>query len=250
MISLVGTSLRGVDSHGVELLPHYLRALDRGRINPRPEYRFRVRATAAATTSWTLDHTFGHAAGAEAMARAIGLARRTRCRCSCCLRVHTPLGRRGTSRFLPDLRRIYSSPQLHTCRLSPAQPQRSSPIFSARILFCFAAPCEGGGASLPGHGHQPRDVEQDPSSTETRKKTSSWLGVRWPGATDHSWFPGVLLAPIGGYKGFGLAMMIEVLCSLLSGMPFGPDVPMYTTPLEERRRLLRSLLHGAQHLGL
>ncbi len=38
---LVQASLRGVDSHGVRLFPHYLRALKAGRINPKPKYNFK-----------------------------------------------------------------------------------------------------------------------------------------------------------------------------------------------------------------
>jgi LDH2 family malate/lactate/ureidoglycolate dehydrogenase len=34
--SLVQTSLRGVDSHGINLFPHYCRAVEAGRINIRP----------------------------------------------------------------------------------------------------------------------------------------------------------------------------------------------------------------------
>ena len=33
-------SLRGVDSHGLRLLPHYIAAVKGGRINPNPEFRF------------------------------------------------------------------------------------------------------------------------------------------------------------------------------------------------------------------
>ena len=36
-----------------------------------------------------------------------------------------------------------------------------------------------------------------------------------------------LPTPIGGYKGTGLAMMVEVLCSVLSGGPISLDVPSY-----------------------
>jgi ureidoglycolate dehydrogenase (NAD+) len=44
--------------------------------------------------------------------------------------------------------------------------------------------------------------------------------------------------PFGGYKGSGLGMMIDVLCALLSGAPFGPDIPkMYGGDMSERRRL-------------
>ena len=70
--SLLQTSLRGVDSHGIELFPHYVRALDAGRINPLPDYRFEE--TAASTATLDADHTFGHAAGAEAMLKAVEMA--------------------------------------------------------------------------------------------------------------------------------------------------------------------------------
>jgi LDH2 family malate/lactate/ureidoglycolate dehydrogenase len=33
-----------------------------------------------------------------------------------------------------------------------------------------------------------------------------------------------LMLPLGGYKGFGLALMIEILCGVLSGSAFGPHV--------------------------
>ena len=43
------------------------------------------------------------------------------------------------------------------------------------------------------------------------------------------------LAPIGSYKGFGLGLMVEVFCSLLSDMPLGVDVlPMYES-LDQKR---------------
>ena len=44
--------------------------------------------------------------------------------------------------------------------------------------------------------------------------------------------------PIGTYKGFGLAMMVEIFCSLLTGMPFGRDITsMYVHPIEKHRFL-------------
>jgi ureidoglycolate dehydrogenase (NAD+) len=46
------------------------------------------------------------------------------------------------------------------------------------------------------------------------------------------------LLPIGKYKGFGLSMMIEILCSILTGMPYGRDITsMYTDPIEQKRFL-------------
>jgi LDH2 family malate/lactate/ureidoglycolate dehydrogenase len=46
------------------------------------------------------------------------------------------------------------------------------------------------------------------------------------------------LLPIGGYKGYGLSMMVDILCSLLSGMPCGIDVSeMYSGKMSKRRYL-------------
>jgi len=47
-----------------------------------------------------------------------------------------------------------------------------------------------------------------------------------------------ILLPIGGYKGYGLGMMVEILCSVLTGMPYGPDIPkMFEAPMSARRYL-------------
>ena len=36
---LCETSLRGVDSHGIRLIPHYINSAIKGRKNPRPNYK-------------------------------------------------------------------------------------------------------------------------------------------------------------------------------------------------------------------
>ena len=51
-------------------------------------------------------------------------------------------------------------------------------------------------------------------------------------------FKAKALLPIGNYKGYALASMVEVLCSILSGMNFGPHIPsMYGSPISEPRKL-------------
>ena len=56
---LVETSLRGVDSHGIRLLPHYINALKNGRINGNP--KFKVIKTFPAFVGLNADNAFGHA---------------------------------------------------------------------------------------------------------------------------------------------------------------------------------------------
>jgi LDH2 family malate/lactate/ureidoglycolate dehydrogenase len=48
----------------------------------------------------------------------------------------------------------------------------------------------------------------------------------------------VQLLPIGDYKGFGISMMVDILCGLLSGMPAGDSISdMFNDPLSQRRLL-------------
>lgn len=44
--------------------------------------------------------------------------------------------------------------------------------------------------------------------------------------------------PIGSYKGFGLCMMVDILCALLTGMPSGDRVSsMFESPMDQKRHL-------------
>jgi len=69
---LVHASLRGVDSHGIRLFPHYLAALKGGRINGKPQFSFDK--TSESTGILDADNAFGHAAGLRAVKEVVDLA--------------------------------------------------------------------------------------------------------------------------------------------------------------------------------
>src|SRR3989344_9204119 len=69
---MIHASLRGTDSHGVALFPHYYMAVKKGRINKNPKFRFEQ--TSASTGQLNADDTFGHAAGQVAIKHAMELA--------------------------------------------------------------------------------------------------------------------------------------------------------------------------------
>ena len=74
-------------------------------------------------------------------------------------------------------------------------------------------------------------------SSDGRPIPQGW-GVDESGADTTDSKAVAALRPIGDYKGFGLAMMVEVLCALLTGMPFGRQVSrMYADPIENKRCL-------------
>jgi ureidoglycolate dehydrogenase (NAD+) len=56
------------------------------------------------------------------------------------------------------------------------------------------------------------------------------------------------LLPAGDYKGYGLALVVEILCSLLGNMPYGPNVvSMYKAPISQKRKLAHFV--GAINIG-
>ena len=70
---LVWANLRGIDSHGVQRVAAYSRAVDNGSMNPRP--RIRVERETAATVLIEADHAFGPVVTVQAMQQVIAKAR-------------------------------------------------------------------------------------------------------------------------------------------------------------------------------
>lgn len=70
---LIQTSLRGIDSHGINLFPHYCRAVEAGRINKNPKISIKQNASSVAIVD--ADHAFGHHSGSVAVQHAIKMAK-------------------------------------------------------------------------------------------------------------------------------------------------------------------------------
>jgi LDH2 family malate/lactate/ureidoglycolate dehydrogenase len=70
---LADANLRGIDTHGVSLLPLYLDQLRRGVVNARPHRAFAEKRSAVGTLD--ADHGLGHVATLEAMEQAVRMAR-------------------------------------------------------------------------------------------------------------------------------------------------------------------------------
>src|SRR5258706_4052485 len=73
--SLIQTSLRGIDSHGINLFPHYCRAVDSGRIVR--DAKMKINKTAESAAVIDANNAFGHHAGAVAIDLAVELAKKT-----------------------------------------------------------------------------------------------------------------------------------------------------------------------------
>lgn len=230
---LLNASIRGVDSHGIRLLPHYIAAVEGGRINPDPQYRFESTASAAGT--FDADHTFGHAAGIEAMHRAVDMANSAGAGIvSVYNSTHC-----GTSAFfaLEAAKKDFIGLAFTHANSLLNTPDTTRPFFGLNPI-AMAVPCEG---------EEPFCYDSAPSVITWNKllqlRQENIDAPLLSGADDKG-IPTsdphkiTQLLPIGGYKGFGLAMIVDILCGLLTGMPVGRDISdMYKTPLSQKRYL-------------
>jgi LDH2 family malate/lactate/ureidoglycolate dehydrogenase len=218
--ALVDADLRGVHSHGTRWIPGYVTTVRTGKTNPRPDVRVVVDGgtTAVLDGDLGLGHVVASAASEMAVERAleygvgaVALRRSTHCGAMAyytnraaaagCIGFASTNGNAnmaptgGTSRLIGNNPLAYSFP---TRRGFPfALDMATSVVAGSRLLMAI----ERGetiptGWAVDGNG-MPTD---DPRAWRERDG---------------------LLVPIGGPKGYGLAVVLDILCGVLSGGHFG-----------------------------
>ena len=230
---LCETSLRGVDSHGIRLLPHYTQSALLGRKNPKPEYKFNQ--VFPAFGHLDADNTFGHAAGMRAIDLAIPLAQEFGIGAISVSNSSHP-GAMASFALRAARKGYIAFAFTHADALVSSYGGRRS--YFGTNPICFAAPRK----------------ESEPFCLDMAPTMISWnklLVARKRGeslpnncAADENGDPtndptlAQCLLPIGNYKGYGIAAMVEVLCAVLTGMPFGRSIPpMFTFSMEKHRHL-------------
>jgi ureidoglycolate dehydrogenase (NAD+) len=221
-----------VDSHGIELFPHYVRALQGGRINPNPEFRTTIQG---ATATVHADHGFGHAAGAEAMSVAVDLARTHGAGVSV-VADSTHFGAAGYFGLAAAEAGCVGLALTHADSLMLSYGG-TKPFFGTNAV-CVAVPCAGEGPVCLDMATTQISWNRVRRAVDAEALLDPGLAADPHGRPTREPTEAAALLPIGLYKGFGLAMMVDVLCSLLTGMPYGPQlIRMYADPISERRHL-------------
>ena len=233
---LIETALRGVDSHGIRLIPHYAEAVLIGRINISPQWKFRK--TSSVTGLLDADHTFGIAAAQLAMQKSIQLAKRAGIGCTVVYN-STHFGAAAIYSLLAAREDMLGLSLTNTDAL--VLPHASRKKFLGTNPICLAAPCAG---------EEPFCLDMSTSviswnNLRQHRQAGKFLQDGWAadkkGRMTRDPFQAYGLLPIGGYKGFGLGLVVEILCSLLAGMPYGRHISeMY--PLNKKKRRLAHFL--------
>ncbi len=220
---LVGSSLAGVDSHGIMRLPQYLDALDAGEIDP--DAPITPVLDRGAIVAFEANHTFGPVAGMAAAqvtaerAQAHGLALVVMAHGAHMGRIGAyteEIARQGVLALAfcnSPIHGHYTAPpgartgRLATNPIAYSFPTREGPVVAD---FATSSMPEGVIRLLRDRGNPaPPDMLLDAGGAPTTNAASLYTDPR-----------GVIL-PLGGarngHKGFALALLVEVLAGTLAG---------------------------------
>jgi LDH2 family malate/lactate/ureidoglycolate dehydrogenase len=230
---LSATSLKGIDSHGVKLIHHYVKALKSGRINKKPNFSFEAKSASAFVMDG--DHAYGHSSGAYAMNKAIKVAKDYGI-CAIAVKNSSHFGAAGYFSLKAANQGCIGLSFTHADSLMKVFNGKKPYFGTNPISFC-----------APMKGEEPLYLDMATTNVSWNKVMNfknfgrelapGWV-VDKDGIDTTDAKAAVCLNPFGGYKGFGLGMMVEILCSLLTGMPFGNNISnMYKDDIKEKRFL-------------
>ncbi len=228
---LLTANLSGIDSHGVIRLAHYVRRLENGTIRTEPQIDVQRMATAVAVVDG--GHGLGHVVTQRACTEGMALAREAGT-AMVSVRNSSHFGMTGFYILRMVAEGFISMMMTATDAFLIPFGARKPFLGTNPVAFGFPTPgiplvLDMATTSIP-YGKVAL------AKTEGREIPPDW-GLDEDGnpTTDPSRIAG--LHPIAGPKGSGLAMVIDLLCSVLSGMPFGPHINKMYGEMDEPRRL-------------
>ncbi len=222
--TLTEADLRGVHSHGVMLLPYYVDRLMDGGLNPQPNIQV-VRETASSALL-DGDAGLGQIAGVSAMKLVIEKT---------ILQGLATVGVRNSSHYgagayYPMMALQHRLIGFATCNTAPLiAPWGGTSPRVGNNPISIAIPAENippvvldiamSKVALGKITHAQKRDERIPFGWGLNGKGKA---TKDPGEV----FPGGSLVPLGEHKGYGLAVVMEILAAVLTGAAFGDDLKL------------------------
>jgi ureidoglycolate dehydrogenase (NAD+) len=221
----------GVSSHGLVRLPHYVSRIQLGSINTRPQIKVAKQGNGTALVDG--DNGLGHVVSHFAMKKAI------------------ELGKKG-----PSFVGVQHSSHFGIAGYYALMAAKEGMIgFSFTHTDVILAPYGGKeprlgsnpfAVAFPSDGPHPILLDISTSYVAWGKiivarERGESINPQW--AIDSEGNPTTnphearVLLPFGGHKGYGLALLVELLCSALTGSPFGRHLPAMYGDLTVPRNL-------------
>ena len=213
--SLVASNLRGVDSHGLQLLPYYLEQIEWGDMDANADGR--VISESGACLLYDAQNGIGQAIAETCCAHAVRMANSG----GMAMVVARESNHFGAAAFWAQRMSAAGQIGIVMCNASSLVPpwQGKQPRLGTNPI-CMA---------VPGGEERPWLLDMATTTVAAGKIFKALINGQpqipsgW--AMDSEGVPTTdpdtalkgLLMPLGGYKGSGLAMMAEILCAVLSG---------------------------------
>ena len=230
---MLETDLRGVDSHGISMLPTYDREFRAGRLNMRPQ--FKVVRQGPATALIDADASLGHPVSVYAMNMAIDKCREIGVAvvsvfnshhfgaAGCYSRIAADRGVIGmvtsATRGVTMVPTFGAEPVMGTNPLAFAAPARRNPPFQLDMATTTVA---AGKVKVYKLNHKPVPsgwvVDGDGKPVTDAETAFSHVFERPDGGITPLGGP----REVGGHKGYGLAVMVHILGGTLAGASFSP----------------------------
>jgi len=237
---LASADLRGIDSHGVARLHSYFDMLSEGRINPKPELKV-VRSTLS-TATVDGDNGLGLVVGPRANRIAMDMAEKAG---------SGWVSVRNTNHY--GIAGYYVLKALERDLIGWAMTNSTmlvAPLWGAERML-GTNPIA---IAFPGKEEPPIVIDMATSAAaygkiEIARRRGEPIPEGWaidsegrPTTNPDHMVDGGALLPLGsdrdrgGHKGYGLAIMVDVLCGVLSGANWGPFAPPFALRQEIPKR--------------
>jgi LDH2 family malate/lactate/ureidoglycolate dehydrogenase len=230
---MVETDLRGVDSHGISMLPSYDRELRGGRLNMRPSFKIVREGPAMALID--ADASLGHPVSVYAMNLAVDKCRQSGVAvvsvvnshhfgaAGCYSRIAADRGVIGmvtsATRGVTMVPTFAAEPVMGTNPLAFAAPARRNPPFQLDMATTTVA---AGKVKVHKLNHRPVPpgwvVDDQGRAVTDPEEAFRYVFERPQGGIT----PLGGQREVGGHKGYGLAVMVHILGGTLGGASFSP----------------------------
>ena len=230
---LCETSLRGVDSHGIKLLPHYIKSGIYGRKNLKPSFKINKKYPCVITLD--ADNAFGHIAGLKAIDIGTKIVKKYGI-CAISVINSSHPGAMGSIALRAAEKGYMCIAFTHADSLIRSTNGKR-PFFGTNPI-CFTAPRKDEVPYCLDMASSIISWNKLMEMKKNKKKSNFIYGSNIFGKDTKYLNDIVSLLPTGDYKGFALASMIEILCGVYSGMDFGRKIKsMYKTSIKVKRKL-------------
>jgi len=218
---LVRADLRGVDTHGIVRMPTYLQRLSQGLVTPAPQLEFEPVAPSVARLDAC--NALGFVAATRAVDHAIGLARDTGLGL---------VGVRNSTHYGMAATYLLQAIEAGFAAMIFTNASPALPPWGGKAEMFGTSPFAVG---VPSPQSVPFVLDMAPTVVargkirkahrEGQPIPEGWaLDAEGRATTDPGAALQGVLMPIGGAKGAGISMMLDILCGVLTGARFGGDV--------------------------